>query len=76
MQFKLIFILVASLSVAVFILQNHFIVQLKFMGLNFGQMPVTVIVLISIIAGVVVSLLMGKAITAESRKKRKLEVIK
>jgi len=59
MQMQLLFILVMALLLIVFTFQNPYPVQMRFMGWQSGQIPLIMVILISIIAGVIVSLLLG-----------------
>jgi len=59
MQMQLLFILVMALLLMVFTFQNPYPVQMRFMGWQSGQIPLIMVILISIIAGVIVSLLLG-----------------
>lgn len=59
MQMQLIFILVMALLLIVFTFQNPNPVQMRFMGWESGQIPVILIVIISILVGVIVSMLLG-----------------
>jgi len=59
MQMQLLFILVMALLLMVFTFQNPYPVQMRFMGWQSGQIPLIMVILISMIVGVVVSLLLG-----------------
>jgi len=59
MQMQLLFILVMALLLMVFTFQNPYPVQMRFMGWQSGQIPLIMVILISIIVGVIVSLLLG-----------------
>lgn len=81
MRLQLIFILAMALILVVFTFQNPFPVQMKFMGWQTGQIPLIIIVLISLLVGLVVSLLLGIRQTSELKKTnrrlaRKLEDLK
>ena len=68
MQIQLIFILVMALMLAVFTFQNPYPVQMKFMGWQSGQVPIIIIVIIALLAGIVVSLLLNLKQTSELKK--------
>lgn len=59
MQMQLLFILIMALLLMVFTFQNPYPVQMRFMGWQSGQIPLIMVILISVIAGVVGSLLLG-----------------
>ena len=59
MQMQLLFILIMALLLMVFTFQNPYPVQMRFMGWQSGQVPLIMVILISVIAGVVGSLLLG-----------------
>lgn len=59
MQMQLVFILAMALLLTVFSIQNPFPVQMRFMGWQTGQIPLIVIILISVLGGVIVSLVLG-----------------
>lgn len=59
MQLHLIFILIMSLLLVVFTFQNPYPVQMHFMGWQSSQIPIVVVVLISMLTGVIVSLILG-----------------
>jgi putative membrane protein len=59
MQMQLLFILIMALLLMVFTFQNPYPVQMRFMGWQSGQIPLIMVILISVIMGVVVSLLLG-----------------
>jgi len=59
MQMQLLFILIMSLLLMVFTFQNPYPVQMRFMGWQSGQVPLIMVILISVIVGVVGSLLLG-----------------
>lgn len=68
MKIQLIIILVMSLLLVVFTFQNPYPVQMKFMGWQSGQVPVIIIVIISMLAGVFVSMFMGLKQTSDLKK--------
>ncbi len=59
MQMQLLFILIMALLLMVFTFQNPYPVQMRFMGWQSGQVPLIMVILISVIVGVVGSLLLG-----------------
>ncbi len=59
MQMQLLFILIMSLLLMVFTFQNPYPVQMRFMGWQSAQVPLIMVILISVIVGVVGSLLLG-----------------
>jgi len=59
MQMQLLFILIMALLLMVFTFQNPYPVQMRFMGWQSGQIPLIMVILISVIVGVVGSLLLG-----------------
>ena len=68
MQIQLIFILIMALLLVVFTFQNPYPVQMKFMGWQSGHFPVIIIVLLSILAGFVVSLILSLKQILELKK--------
>jgi len=81
MQLQLIFIVIMSLLLVVFTFQNPYPVQMKFMGWQTGQVPVIIIVLISILTGLIISLVLGfKQISdlkkTVRRQKREIEELR
>jgi len=68
MQIQLIFILVMSLLLVVFTFQNPYPVQMRFMGWQSGQIPVIIIVIVSTLAGLIISLLLGLKQISELKK--------
>jgi uncharacterized integral membrane protein len=68
MQWQLIFILGMALVLMVFTFQNPSPVQMRFMGWQTGQIPVIIIILVSLLVGVVVSLLLGVKQTKKLKK--------
>ena len=70
-----------SLLLVVFTFQNPYPVQMKFMGWQTGQVPVIIIVLISILTGLIISLVLGfKQISdlkkTVRRQKREIEELR
>lgn len=68
MQWQLISILGMALVLMVFTFQNPYPVQMRFMGWQTGQIPVIIIILVSLLVGVVVSLLLGMKQTKKLKK--------
>jgi len=68
MQMQLLFILVMALMLIVFTFQNPYPVQMRFMGWQSGQIPLIMVIVISMIVGVVVSLILGLKQAKELKK--------
>lgn len=68
MQLQLFFLLVMALLLVVFTFQNPNPVQMRFMGWQSSQMPVVIVVLVSILVGAIVSIVLGFKQQSELKK--------
>lgn len=59
MQFQLFFLLIMALLLVIFTFQNPNPVQMRFMGWQHSQIPVVVVVLLSVLIGAITSLVLG-----------------
>jgi len=59
MQFQLFLTLVMALLLVVFTFQNPNPVQMRFMGWQHSQIPIVVVVLLSVLIGAIISIVLG-----------------
>lgn len=57
-----------ALILVVFTLQNPYPVQVKFMGWQTGQVPIIVVIIISVLVGAIISLMLGLKQTGELKR--------
>ena len=74
MRLQLIIVLVMSLLLVVFTFQNPHPVNMHFVAWGTKQFPLIGIILISVLSGVIVSLLLG--IIGSSKTKKKIQELK